>query len=236
MIRPLLLLTRPAEEIDASRAAAERAGFDTLAAPLLRIEALQWAAPDHLPDAVLFTSARAPALAAEHAPWLRAVPAYAVGPRTAAAASAAGFALAGAGEADGSAILATMAGEGRRDILHLSGADTAPLTLPQGVRLTRVPVYAASLVEELPAHIATALRDGACLATLLFSPRTARQFRKLISDSAIAPAGQRIVALSDAVAAAAGGGWRNMVVAEVPALDAALAAALSLWQGSRHGR
>lgn len=236
MTRPLLLLTRPAEEIDASRTAAERAGFDTLAAPLLRVEALEWAAPAHLPDAILFTSARAPALAAEHATGLRAVPTYAVGPRTAAAARSAGFALAGAGEADGSSILAAMAGEGRREILHLSGADTAPLVLPEGVSLTRVPVYAAHLIDELPARAVVALRDGTCFATLLFSPRTARQFRKLISDEAIAPGGQRIVALSDAVAAASGEGWRDLAVAAVPTLDAALAAALSLWQGSRHGR
>ena len=216
-------------------AAASAAGFEAVAAPLLQIEPLEWTVPPGWPDAILFTSARAPGLAARRAPALLDIPAYAVGQRTAAAAVSAGFRLTGEGLGDGSAILAAMARDGRREILHLAGADTAPLDIPDGVRLVRVPVYAARLVSALPPAAVNALSGGA-FATLLFSARTARHFRALAEAAGIEPQGQRIVCLSAAVAEAAGGGWGGIGIAAVPALDAALAAALCLWQGSRHGR
>lgn len=236
MTRPLLLLTRPVEETDTSRRTAEAAGFDVLVAPLLRVEPLQWTPPVRLPDSLLFTSARAPGFAAVHAPELRAIPAYAVGPRTAAAARASGFALEREGVADGNAILAAMAADGRRDILHLSGLDTAPLDIPPGAKLNRVPVYAARLLDQLPESVVDAMRNETIFAALLFSARTAARFRHLLTVAGNAPADMRIVALSEAVAFAAGEGWREVALAASPTLDAALVAARSLWQCSCHGR
>ncbi len=237
MTRPLLLLTRPGEEAEATARAADAAGFETLSAPLLHIDALDWSLPaDAAPDALLFTSARAPHIVASRRPDLRSLPAYAVGPNTAAAAvGRAGFRLVSAGETDGSAIVARAAAEGVRNLLHMAGEQAARLDVPEGIRLTRVPVYAARLAAGLPEAALEALRSGAVFATLLFSPRTAAHFRHLLDQHRLVASAQRIIALSSAVAEAAGDGWQDVGVAASPTREQALAAAMALWQGKRHG-
>lgn len=236
MNRPLLLLTRPAEETARTAAAADEAGFDTLAAPLLEIVPLPFAVPPGPFDALLFTSARTPGHVAEAASQLLALPVGAVGARTAEAAEAAGFRVGAVGESDGTAILAAMTANGARRVLHLAGEATAPLAVPSGVELVRVPAYAAVRAAALAPEAVTALRIGAVFATLLFSARTARHFRKLAEEACL-PIGQlRIVALSPAVAEAAGPGWAAVAVAEQPDLAAHLSAADALWQGVRDGR
>jgi uroporphyrinogen-III synthase len=236
LTRPLLLLTRPGEEADATAEAAGAAGFETLSAPLLHIEALDWSLPaDAAPEALLFTSARAPHIVASRRPDVRSLPAYAVGPNTAAAVSRAGFRLVSAGETDGSAIVARAAAEGVRNLLHMAGEQAARLDVPEGIRLTRVPVYAARLAAGLPQPAQEALRSGAVFATLLFSPRTAAHFRHLLDQHRLVAGAQRIIALSSAVAEAAGDGWQDVGVAASPTREQALAAAMALWQGNRHG-
>lgn len=235
MTRPCLLLTRPAEEAAGTAEAARLAGFDTLAAPLLEIVPIEWSVPaDAAPDSLLFTSARAPAFAMGLPPALKGLPAYAVGPNTKEAVEKAGFRIVSTGATDGSAIVARAAADGRARILHLSGEQTARITSPPGTRLIRVPVYAARLAPALPDSALVALRSGSLFATLLFSPRTARHFRQLLETHDVPVAGQRIVALSPAVAAAAGPGWRDIAIAAMPAREQALAAALGLWQGLPH--
>jgi uroporphyrinogen-III synthase len=231
-----LLLTRPAEEAGRTAAAAEAEGFATLLAPLLQIEPLLFEVPDGPFDALLFTSARAPRLVAGRAPWLRTVPAHAVGARTAEEVEAAGFPLAATGTDDGTAILAAVAQRGARRVLHLSGEATAPLEVPDGVELVRLPVYAARRVPALPSDAHAALAQGRVFATLLFSARTARHFRQLLEEAGLEAGAHRIVALSEAVAQGAGDGWRARAVAERPDLAGALAAARLLWQGAGDGR
>ena len=233
--RPLLLLTRPVEEAGRTAAAAAEAGFDTLAAPLLEIHPLAFSVPAGPFDALLFTSARAPAIAAAQAPQLRALPAHSVGRRTAEEAQACGFRTGVVGEADGTALLAAVAAGGAQRLLHLAGAATAPLQVPAGLALARVPVYAARRVGALPEAAAAALRADAVFATLLFSARTARHFRELVADCGIAPGRLRLVALSAAVAEAAGAGWAGVAVAGQPDVAGALAAARRLWQGIADG-
>jgi uroporphyrinogen-III synthase len=232
----VLLVTRPAEEAGRTAAAAGAAGFDVIAAPLLTIESVGFSIPPDAFDALLFTSARAPALVATGAPELLALPAYAVGARTAEALEAAGFRLAGMGEADGSAILGLAAAAGVRRILHLAGADTAPAEVPPGLEVVRVPVYAARRVAAMPPLALDALRAGRVFATLLFSARTARHFRRLADEAGLDPGLQRIVALSPAVAEGAGSGWAAVGVSGAPDLDGALAAACVLWQDLGDGK
>jgi uroporphyrinogen-III synthase len=234
--RPLLLLTRPAEEVGRTAAAAQEAGFDTLAAPLLDILPLRFAVPDGAFDALLFTSARAPEIVAAAAPQLLSLPAGAVGARTAEVAEAAGFRVGPVGERDGTAILAAMAAGGVRRVLHLAGEATAPITVPPGVELVRVPVYAAERAGSLAPEAVFALRNDAVFATLLFSARTARHFRRLVEDAGLSVERLRIVALSPAVAEAAGQGWAATAVADQPDLPAHLSAAHALWQGVRDAR
>jgi uroporphyrinogen-III synthase len=232
----LLLLTRPAEEAGRTADAAEAAGFSTLVAPLLEMAPLPFAVPEGAFDAILFTSARAPALVAAAAPGLLALTAHAVGARTAEEVAACGFRPGLVGESDGSAILSRIAAEGARRVLHLAGEATAPLEVPPDLTLVRVPVYAAERVAALPADALGALRGGAVFATLLFSARTARHFRKLADLAGLDVRGLRIVALSPAVAEGAGSGWGAVAVAAQPDLAGALAAARGLWQGVADGR
>lgn len=236
MTRPLLLLTRPAEESARTAAAAEAAGFAALSAPLLEIVPLPFDVPAGPFDAILFTSARAPASVAADAPELRALTAHAVGARTAEAAAAAGFRVGLVGESDGSAILADIAGGGARRVLQLAGEATAPMVVPPGVALVRVPVYAARRVAALPAATLAALQGGEVFATLLFSARTARHFRQLVEAAGLDVGRLRTVALSPAVSAGAGPGWAAAAVAATPDLGGALAAARALWQGVDDGR
>jgi uroporphyrinogen-III synthase len=236
LTRPLLLLTRPTEEAGRTAAAAQALGFETLLAPLLEIGPLPFAVPEGPFEAILFTSARAPGLVAAAAPGLTALPAHAVGARTAEEVERAGFRLAGKGESDGTAILRDMAAAGVRHVLHLAGEATAPLSVPPGVALVRVPVYAARRVAGLPEDAGDALRQGRVLATLLFSARTARHFRDLVELAGLPVQALRIVGLSPAVVAAAGPGWARAEVAERPDLARALAAARLLWQGVADGR
>jgi uroporphyrinogen-III synthase len=233
--RPVLLVTRPAEEAGRTAAAAVAAGFDVVEAPLLTIGPVDFSVPPGAFDALLFTSARAPGLAVTRAPELLALPAYAVGARTAEALEAAGFRLARMGETDGSAILGLAAAAGVRRMLHLAGEATAPSEVPPGLEVVRVPVYAAQRVAALPLSALAALHEGRLLATLLFSARTARHFRRLAEAAGVDPGRQRIVALSPAVAEGAGKGWAAVAVSAAPDLDGALAAARGLWQTLNDG-
>jgi uroporphyrinogen-III synthase len=233
--RPLLLLTRPAEEAERTATAARAAGFEALCCPLLEIVPVPFEPPEATPEALLFTSARAPAIVAARAPALRAVPAYAVGARTGEEAEKAGFRLAGTGDRDGTATLRLMARSGVYRVLHAAGEATAPLQVPPGVQLARLTVYSAARVPALPAPGLSALAEGRAFATLLFSARTARHFRDLATTAGLDLARLRIVALSPAVAQAAGTGWASVVVAAQPELAGALAAARLLWQGEAHG-
>jgi uroporphyrinogen-III synthase len=187
-------------------------------------------------DALLFTSARAPEHVAQVAPELLPLSAGAVGARTKESAEAVGFRVDAVGDRDGTAILAAMAANGARRVLHLAGEATAPLTVPDGVELVRVPVYAAERVGALAPEAAAGLRTGAVFATLLFSARTARHFRTLVEEAGLPIDRLRIVALSAAVAEAAGPGWAAAAVAGQPDLAAHLSAAHGLWQGVRDGR
>jgi uroporphyrinogen-III synthase len=182
-------------------------------------------------DALLLTSARAARLAASA--WgdrLAGLPVYAVGPASARAAEAEGLRLAATGDSDASAILARAAADGHRLILHPCGKDQAPLIIPPGLRVETRPLYAAR-PGPLPTAILDALRQGHFLATLLFSPRTARLFRQSMLGAGIAPAQLAIVVISQQAALAAGPGWCRLAVASAPRSDALLAAATRLWQG-----
>ncbi|MFA7439595.1 MAG: uroporphyrinogen-III synthase [Sphingomonadaceae bacterium] len=228
-----LLITRPAEEILRTTEAAMAAGWDTLAAPLLRIEGVEWEVPSESFDALLLTSPRSVPAATLH-PIVAALPVYAVGPWTATAARAQGLTVVRTGETDGSAIVAAIAADGHRSVLHLCGAHQAALVVPPGLLLQQVPVYHAVTAAALPSRVAAALAADEIFATLLFSPRTAASFDGLVAAAGLDRGRLRLVVLSEKVAAAAGPGWRAVVITEKPALSSALAAAAALWQSEQH--
>ena len=231
---PRLLITRPADEAERTARAARAAGFDPVHAPLLTVEPLDFALPQQQPDALLFTSPRAPAaLAGIDTAW-KALPCYTVGPATTAAALRAGFLPAGEGAGDGNAALAMAAAAGRRRILHARGEDHIRLAVPDDVQLIGEAVYKARAAVALSPQVVRWLASGEIFATLLLSPHSAQTFAGLVRNAGILRAGLRLIALSPKVAASAGPGWLAVEVAEAPRLDAAFAAARSLWQGSGH--
>lgn len=230
-----LLLTRPRPEIDRTRAAANAAGWEVLAFPLLHIAPLPWEAPDDSFDALLLTSPQG----ARHG-WplpahLAGLPVYAVGERTAEVARERGFAVQSVGVSDGSASIAAAFADGVRRMLHLRGEDGASLHLPTGFDLVLRTVYRALPTPALSTATIAALRAGDLFSTLLFSPRTARIFAQLADTAGIDRADVRLVALSPAVARAAGHGWRAMSIAQQPSLAAMLESTDMLWQEEMHG-
>lgn len=221
-----LLVLRPQPGAAATIARAAALGLEAIAAPLFTLAPLAWAPPDPAAhDALMLTSANAvrhggPAIAA-----YRALPVYAVGAATGAAATTAGFGDVRIGDGDAAALLARMAAEGVRRPLHLAGREHRDIAHP-ALTITRSIVYAADPVGALPVAAREALDRGA--VALLHSPRAAALFARLLGDAGLSRAHVAAAAISAATGRAAGEGWRALLVAERPDDDALLAIAASL--------
>lgn len=221
-----LLVTRPQPAADASATRLRALGHDVLVSPLLATVATRWAPPDDLPAALLLTSASAVRLGAIPAAY-RALPVFTVGTATAAAARAAGFGDVRDAHGDVAAALALAVHSGVARLLHLAGADRTDPDVPQGLTVDVRTVYAAELAALSPVA-ATALHSGAVDAAMLYSPRTAAHFAALVDAAGVDRAGVALAALSPAVAATAGAGWRAVAVAAEPNEDALFAAVAAL--------
>ena len=211
-----LLVTRPAPDGAATVARLRALDHDTQWLPLLATEPLAWTAPAARPSAVMLTSAAAARLAGPAAAQFHDLPCFAVGAATAAAARAAGFADVRDGGGTVQALVDRLVADGCDRVLHLAGADRTPVALPAGLRIEVVTVYAARLL----ALAALPVADW----VLLYSARTARHFAAEIDRRGGERAAYRIAALSAAVAAAAGAGWRAVITAATPDEPALLAA------------
>jgi len=117
------------------------------------------------------------------------------------------------------------------DLLHLCGDVVAPALRQDleaaGFAYWACQVYAAQPADRLPDAAARAIAGGDIDRVLLYSPRGARRFREVLTASAgaDAPAGLHAVALSAAVAEAAGPGYASMAIAREPNEAALLEAA-----------
>jgi uroporphyrinogen-III synthase len=204
--RALVLRPAPADARTVALLAA--AGVTAQAVPLFVAGPLAWTVPAGRFDALLLTSANA---IRHGGAGLRAVahlPVVAVGAATAAAARAAGFAVVLTGDGD---VAAAVRDAGDRRLLHLAGRDHVAAAGVAG----RAVVYASDPVPAVPGMVDAAV-DG---VVLLHSRRAARRFAEVAG--ALPRDRIRLAALSPAVAAAAGTGWRRVEVAARPT-DAAL--------------
>lgn len=216
-----LLVLRPEPGAASTVARASALGLRAIAAPLFTVVPLAWEPPAaEVHDALMFTSANALRHAGTGLDRYQALPVYAVGRATAAAARAAGFATVHTGPSDAAALLAFMAAQGITRPLHLAGREHRAARHP-GVAVTRRLVYAADPVVPLPPAARVALANGA--VALLHSARAAAHFRTLVD-----PAGAAIAAISPAAAEAAGPGWHAIAIAATPDDPALLAAARAL--------
>jgi uroporphyrinogen-III synthase len=219
-----VLILRPEPGAGETAARAEALGLAAVVAPLFAVRPIDWTPPGSGDfDAVMLTSASAARQASGGLTPFKALPCYAVGESTAAAASEAGFTDIRVGPNDGAGLLLMMAEQGVASAFHACGADHLALGHP-AIAIRRVPVYAAEAADSLSAEAESALRAGAI--ALLHSPRAARLFAALATPRAAI----RIAAISTRTARAAGEGWRSIAVAPAPRDQALLELAAKLCQ------
>lgn len=228
-----VLITRPQPDAGAFAAECAQAGMETVLAPLMDIAIRR--APVDLggAGAVAFTSANgARAFAANCAE--RALPAFAVGEASAAAARQAGFQTVYAAGGDVDALAALIAG--RREalggaVLHAAGArragDLIAALAAVGVSGRRLVLYEAVEADKLP-DAAVAAIAGAAPAdwAALFSPASAALLARLVRAAGLDDRlkAMRAACLSEAVAAAARAlDWRAVKIAPARRADAMIA-------------
>ena len=213
MIGAVVLRPEPGNAATAARLAAH--GITVRRCPLYAVEPVAWTPPDSAAhDALLLTSANAVRHAGPALRALAGLPVLAVGVATATAAERTGLSVVLTGTTDAATLLAQARAQGWRRPLHLAGEDRHDL--PEVPVIT---VYRSAELPIAPAEVAAWVDHVA----LLHSPRAARRFAGLV-DAAGFRASIAVAALSPAVAAAAGTGWRDTVAAAHPR-DALLVAA-----------
>ncbi|WP_194953155.1 uroporphyrinogen-III synthase [Sphingopyxis solisilvae] len=217
-----LIVTRPEPGNAATVARAAALGLDARAMPLFAARTLPWtppAADDY--DVMLLTSAQAVRLAGPQLAALAALPVYAVGDATAAAAAGAGLTVARTGEADAQALLDVMASGKIARILWLCGRDRSAFD-PRGMTLQPLPCYTVDPVDP-PSEWSGLIAAPAVL--LAHSGRAARRIAALAGPPR---AHLALVAISPAVAAAAGAGWAERTASAQPTDAGMLALAAAL--------
>lgn len=212
-----LVILRPEPGASASVAKAAARHLYAIAVPLFVVQPIVWALPDDGPwDGIAATSANAFRHGGPGLQKLASLPVYAVGEATATAARAAGFSIASAGDG-GAEELALRLPDGR--LLHLCGADFRAIP-----GTTAIPVYRSVAIDPPPA---LANLEGAVVA--VHSPRAGARLAELVGERrSIA-----LAAISGAAAEAAGIGWAEVAVADMPRDDALLALAQRLCQEDR---
>lgn len=229
--KPLVLVTRPAEEAIRTAMALAEHGYDFLIEPLLEITRLPDAAQRlaRAGDAValLFTSANGVRAYAAVAPG-RDLPVYAVGKLTADAAREAGFARIEIAGGDVDSLAELVPAQCRPDqgrLLHVAGAhvagDLAGRLSAKGYEVETVALYSAKAADSLSLAAQEALTQGRLDAALFFSPRTARTFVSLVRTAGLDTYCRSCLAvcLSSAVAETAGElAWRGVLIADKPGI------------------
>ena len=218
-----LIVTRPEPGNAATVARARALGFDVHAMPLFAARPLDWTPPDAADfDALLLTSAFAARLAGPGLGALASLPAYAVGAATAEAARAAGLTVAMAGAAGAERLLDDMTSSEIARILWLCGRDRTALRVGDAM-LAPLPCYAVDPVDPPPAWSALIAAPAILLA------HSARAAERVAALAGTARGHLSLVAISAAVAQAAGAGWRVCAVAAEANDAAMLAQARALW-------
>lgn len=220
-----VLLVRARAEAERSAERVRAAGWVPLVAPVLRIVPL----PGEMPgagdgfDGAIVTSPHAVGPVVERAPQLRALPALAVGRRTAQALREAGFGQVRA-FADAAELVrdASDALPARATLLHAAGRHRKPEPAAglerAGHAVKTWTVYAAEPEPTLPATVGTALRDGELQAAMHYSRRSAAILSGLVAAAGLSGPFGRLVhlCLSADVADGLGPVPGRIVVADAP--------------------
>ena len=220
------------------------------AVPVMRAEQQPFDLPDTPPfQAVIFTSRHAVAAIAgidgnasidkmATLAALRSLPVYAVGRRTALAAQQAGFDHVITGPGDGNALVPLMVANlnpNVGDILWPSASiisfDIASRLANFGYSVRRIPVYAMVATTNLASALPTRLAACSSAAVVVMSARSMELFSQMLNNSQFAGYRKRItvIASSKAIAATAGSGWADIIVAKAPRRSRVLAIATFIY-------
>lgn len=241
MMAKSTLIIRPQPDADRDVLWLQRYGVPALASPVMRGTALAHDLPDPAGyDGVIFTSRHAVDAIRQSpkaAAWMM-KPAFVVGTATAAAARDAGFSRLITGNGGGAGLIAPIRQAGASSGASsgalsgaLSGVATGRLVWPSAVNISfdmaaalpdfdveRVPVYQMVAAAGFTPAITNALDGQKIAAVIAMSPRSIQLFR-----AAIAAAGQdaalasiSLIAGSNAIASAAGSGWKKVYTARHP--------------------
>lgn len=221
---PLVAITRPREAAQDLARDLEAKGWRSLIEPLLEIRQ-EPPQPIDLAgvQAIILTSGHAvPALGRLQSD----LPLFAVGEATAATAAMAhpGPVTAASGSGEALATLLTRQLQPAAGaLLHLAGCDIRPEPATSleaaGFEVRRAVVYRAEAAGRLSGTMVSVLREEELAAVMLFSPRTAATFGRLVADAGLAHflASVEALCLSPAVAApVAGLPWRDCRIATAP--------------------
>jgi uroporphyrinogen-III synthase len=246
MMAKSTLIIRPQPDADRDVLWLKRYGVPALASPVMRGTALAHALPDPAGyDGVIFTSRHAVDAiwqSPEAAAWVK-KPAFVVGTATAAAARDAGFSKLITGNGGGAGLIAPI-----RQASASFGVATGRLVWPSAVDISfdmaaalpdfdieRVPVYQMVAAAGFTPAITNALDGRKVTAVIAMSPRSIQLFR-----AAIAAAGQdavlasiSLIAGSNAIASAAGSGWKKVYTAHHPRRSRLMAIAVLRHQRER---
>jgi uroporphyrinogen-III synthase len=221
-----VLVTRPRSDAEETARRLRERGHAAIIAPLLEVRFRE--GPDLAFDgvqAIVATSANG-IRALVHRSHRRDIRLFAVGPQTAAAARAAGFADVQNSHGDSLALADAIAGWtdcDRGALLHVAGNEAtgklAERLSGHGYVLRREVLYDVVPVGSLPAVADETLRNRQLDAVLLFSPHSAQTFVRCVEDAGLQSAcrGLICVCISRAAADRTGSGiFRETRVAALP--------------------
>jgi uroporphyrinogen-III synthase len=181
-----LLVTRPEPDNKRTAVALHALGHEVMLAPLLRIETIADADLGAPPwSAILLTSANGARAIAVHSrrAELTPLPVLTVGPGSAEAARAAGFAEVVSADGDARDLVKLAAGRlagSRLPLLYLAGEDRARDLAGElsarGLSVHTVAVYRAAKAPELPPAVRVALEQGRIDGVLHFSRRSVESY------------------------------------------------------------
>ena len=221
---PVLIL-RPEQGANETADRAASLGLPSVLDPLFVIVAKRWSppAPDNF-DGLMLTSANTLRFGGAGLAQYTGLPVLAVGEATAEAARRAGFSVAITGNSNGADLLAALPFDHYDRILRLTGKHHVMLPETRH-EITSVQVYEA---QNLPLGTKAQAALAQDNITLLHSPRAAHILREEMGRLDISQQYTHLAVLSDAVAAAAGSGWKSISVAAKPIDDALLSIAARL--------
>ena len=245
-----IITIRP--EPDASRDVEwlSRYQVPAMAVPVMRAEQLSFDLSGTPPfQAIIFTSRHAVAAIAgidgiasadkmATLGALRSLPVYVVGRRTALAARQAGFDHVTTGPRDGNALVPLMLANlnpNAGDILWPSASiisfDIASRLADFGYSVRQIPVYAMVATRHISSDLTSRLSACSSAAVVAMSARSIDLFSQMLNTSQFAGYRKRItvIASSKAIAATAGSGWADIIVAKAPRRSRVLAIATFIY-------